>query len=383
MAVFRIQENVPDVYVRKSRDFQLICNTYDAIQGCLKYDINSMTDTLDTRLCNERLLPLLQTKLGFFTKKNVTNAELRAVLQSFMYVVRDKGSRTGIQDAIEVFLKIAGASNRSEVRITNAYISADGVVDNKRPCNTYIVEVAIEGSYIDTTLLTEILRYVLPAGYGLEYSFFTINENVTITDVSDKVQILFVNRSDNDGVVLTEKDSNGNYYNMQFLPTAKQLLELPNNELLTYVDDSIYIEGYSYEPNYYINVGGKYLIDNNTQNANKRYIHGTSFKYEPIKVDIEENEDYKVYNPSYKSNTFYRMIDDNEYELIDSEDLYQRIADNDGIVYRKVDLEVYVPIKTKYNSGHGVSTTQLFDNSLKTFEEQGRYPSNVTVIPEE
>ena len=59
--IFRLQENVPDVYARKSRDFQLLCNVFDILQGGIKYDIDTITSVVDTRYCSERLLPLLQS----------------------------------------------------------------------------------------------------------------------------------------------------------------------------------------------------------------------------------------------------------------------------------------------------------------------------------
>ena len=144
MAIFRLQENMPDVYVRKSRDFQLLCNSFDAVFNSVKNDIDSITNVVDTRLCSERLLPLLQTKLGFFTNKHLTATELRIVLQAFKYIVRDKGSRTGIREAIEVFLKVANASNKSRIQIVDNFVSIDGHTSETRPGNTYIVEVAIE-----------------------------------------------------------------------------------------------------------------------------------------------------------------------------------------------------------------------------------------------
>ena len=211
MAIFRLQENVPDVYPRKSRDFQLLCNAFDAVFNAIKYDIDSIPRTADTRLCCDRLLPLLQTKLGFFSKKHFTTDELRTVLQAFRYVVRDKGSRTGILAAIQVFLKVANASNRSRIMIIDNYEGDDGYVTDGIVGNTYIVEVAIEGRQVDTTLLTELLRYVLPAGYQLRYSFYTAMEPVTKTVHRDSIEIAFVDIGDSRGVRLTSLDSSYPY----------------------------------------------------------------------------------------------------------------------------------------------------------------------------
>lgn len=206
MAIFRLQENVPDVYVRKSRDFQLLCNAFDAIVNAVKFDIDSIPNTADTRLCPDALLPLLQNKLGFFTNKEFTANELRTVLQAFKYVVRDKGSRVGIQAAIQVFLKLADASNKSRINIIDNYQGTDGIVKEDIVGNTYIVEVAIEGRQIDTTLLTELLKYVLPAGYKLVYSFYTSADRRSYTYLKDTLQIAFIDVVDARGVRAIEYD---------------------------------------------------------------------------------------------------------------------------------------------------------------------------------
>lgn len=218
MAIFRLQENVPDVYPRKSRDFQLLCNAFDAMFNAIKYDIDSITRTADTRLCSDKLLPLLQTKLGFFSNKHFTTQELRTVLQAFKYVVKDKGSRVGILAAIHVFLKVANASNRSKIIVMDNYVGDDGYTTDSIVGNTYIIQVAIEGKQVDTTLLTELLRYVLPAGYKLEYSFYTAMEAVSRVDHRDSIQIAFVNMGDSRGVrVTTANDAENRYpYELTF-----------------------------------------------------------------------------------------------------------------------------------------------------------------------
>lgn len=200
MAIFRTQEHTPDVYPRKSRDFQLLCNVFDCVNGGVKYDIDSIVDIVDTNQCNERLLPLLQTKLGFFTNENLTNEELRLVLIAFMKIVKDKGSRIGIREAIEVFLKVSNASKDSRIIVTNVDKSVNNSLANTRLSNTYIVEVSIQSDKVDTTLLTEILKYVLPAGYQLRYSFYDTYENVIQVGSADTVQIVFIKKTDNDGI---------------------------------------------------------------------------------------------------------------------------------------------------------------------------------------
>ena len=197
--IFRLQENVPDVYARKSRDFQLLCNVFDILQGGIKYDIDTITSVVDTRYCSERLLPLLQSKLGFFTEKHLNASELRAVLTSFYQLCRDKGSLKGIREAIELYLKVIGASRKSRINVTNAVREpqSNRILHN----SSYIVEVLIEGQITDVTLLTELLRYVLPAGYILSYSFYQSLDAVEYIIERGTINVVIVSSAVNNRVV--------------------------------------------------------------------------------------------------------------------------------------------------------------------------------------
>jgi len=187
MKQFRISEHVPDVYPRKSRDFQLFCAIFDCLFGDLKYNIDSIIDITNTSQCNERLLPLLQTKLGFFTKEKISGEDLRLILRAFPTIVRNKGSKTGITQAVQVYLKLFGLDVDSEVTITNK-VFTDGKYDDER---SYIVDIAVSDKLTDTSILTEILRYVIPAGYKLRYSYKSKGKRETIITATDRVEIVY------------------------------------------------------------------------------------------------------------------------------------------------------------------------------------------------
>ena len=62
MAIFRLQSNVPEIYINESRDFQLLCRLYDCVLGGVKLDIDTLENIIDTRSCNSILLQLLELK---------------------------------------------------------------------------------------------------------------------------------------------------------------------------------------------------------------------------------------------------------------------------------------------------------------------------------
>lgn len=342
MAIFRLQENMPDVYVRKSRDFQLLCNSFDAVFNGVKNDIDSITNVVDTRLCSERLLPLLQTKLGFFTNKHLTATELRTVLQAFKYIVRDKGSRTGIREAIEVFLKVANASNKSRIQIVDNFVSIDGHISETRPGNTYIVEVAIEGQQMDTTLLTELLKYVLPAGYQLKYSFYNATQTVTQIHDKDTVHIIFVDRSDNNGIRLTTSNDSTSRYPYE----------------LTWVDYESATESYYYikQDNIYIKL---HEIPNDWPNG-EYYRAEYIYEYENNTVEVSQ-----VLLPQYEPNTYYRSrgIED-DIVLITSPEAPEDWGSSETTFYLDAEGNDVVEFTMEYRP--------LVDGAYLPFEE-GKY----------
>lgn len=181
MSVFRIQDHSPDVYVRKSRDYQLFSALFDCLNGGIKNDIDSILDILDTNQCNERLIPYLQTKLGFFTKLKIPTEKLRTILKAFPTIVRNKGSKRGIEQAVEVFLKVEKIDAIVKVLILNKTLD-----ENYQEINTYKVLISTNKKIDNYDILKEILRYVIPAGYLVEFVYApdpgTINTKITYMD---------------------------------------------------------------------------------------------------------------------------------------------------------------------------------------------------------
>lgn len=185
MAVFKYKNNVPDVYPNESRDFQLICNVFDLTQNSIKYDIDSMLNILDTDLCTEKLLPLLQTKLGFISNYNLSAKQLRIVLKAFPYLIKNKGSTKGIQQTIQTFLKTQNIFGNVQIDYTNK--NNTGILNN-----IYEVNIGLQTKLLDVSLLTELLRFILPAGYVLKYYFYRPMNWETVVTERDTINILFV-----------------------------------------------------------------------------------------------------------------------------------------------------------------------------------------------
>lgn len=217
--MFNIKKNVPDAYTRESRDFQLMCNVYNVLQMATKFDIDSMLNLTDTKLCNDTTLKLLQTKLGFFTNYELIGEDLRTLLNSFPYLIRKKGTLTGIKQCIQLFFKIIDKTRAVEVSVIN---NKTETTDNNYDLTSqvYVVNINILSKKFDVTLLTEMLNYIIPAGYGLKYYFYAPNEFETALFQNDIVNIVFVYSGTNSSVV-SYKDSDSRLNNVNTTPVLK------------------------------------------------------------------------------------------------------------------------------------------------------------------
>ena len=189
--MFRIQDNVPEVYINESRDFQLISRLYDVLFSGNKYNIDSMVNLLDATLAKDSMLQLLSTKVGFFPRIDIDANVLKYIIASFPYILKYKGSLVGIQYAVNAILK---AENNPDA-VGTPHIK---VVNKKDPEDKSIDEYTI---YIYTTIdiynkhaLSEVLRYVIPVGsdYKVLKYFRGIDalEHPTILAQTDKLNVL-------------------------------------------------------------------------------------------------------------------------------------------------------------------------------------------------
>lgn len=150
--MFRVENNVPEVYIHESRDFQLISRLYDLVFQSSRFSIDSMTHTSDSLRCNENLLTLLSTKVGFFTKSQFTDDIYRSIICVFPTLIKYKGSLS----AIILITNLFGRLMNTNVDVT--YSSDDGVIT-----------VGFEEELTNTELLFSLLEYVRPTGVFIEY----------------------------------------------------------------------------------------------------------------------------------------------------------------------------------------------------------------------
>lgn len=168
MALFKIKDNIPQNYISESRDFQVFIRILDSVQNSIKFDIDSMTNILDTSLIYSNYINNLKTKLGFFTQKYYNDDVLRVVLSAFPHIIKHKGSELGIIKCINTFLNALKLPIEYKV---NIYNKDEGFGE-------HVIRIGINQNNVDITLLEDMLYYILPPGYFIEiymYSESTID----------------------------------------------------------------------------------------------------------------------------------------------------------------------------------------------------------------
>ena len=180
-SMFLVENNVPDVYVNESRDFQLVSRLYDLIFQSTRFSIDSMDHISDTAKCNESLLDLIGSKVGFFTSLKLTDKTHRKVLAAFPHIMRYKGSKEGILLILNLFM-----------HITNAKLT---MRENE---DTSIITIVFHDYILNIDLLKELIEYIRPVGLIIEYEFTThmdttadyvLNDSVIINTIMNYIDL--------------------------------------------------------------------------------------------------------------------------------------------------------------------------------------------------
>ena len=158
MGVFRLQNNVPQVYVDKSRDFQMMCRVLDTLHGSVMYDITTMQNLTNPMKINDTMLRLYATKVGFFTNVSIDSNVLRYIVSAFPYIVKNKGNIRGIRRAVATIIRAESVPDSM-----NDY---NVVIDNSE----HRIDIYTFVTLKNRAALEEVLKYVIPTGYDVHIS---------------------------------------------------------------------------------------------------------------------------------------------------------------------------------------------------------------------
>ena len=226
--MIKLQENVPQYYVEQSRDFQLFLRVLDCIQNGVKFDIDSMIYLLDPTKVNNRMLSLFCERVGFYPKRELNSNMLRYIISAFPYLMKYKGSKKGIEEAIAVVLKADNVYANWKISVYNS---------------THTIEIIIDKDY-DYQALSELLEYIIPIGYTTRLALGnSLSKTTELTEVSLVDVIL------DPAVTISQVVSNNSNFRWPEYTIERTQVDIYENATKSIVFDeaeSVYIITYEY-----------------------------------------------------------------------------------------------------------------------------------------
>lgn len=128
------------------------------------------------------------TKVGFFTNEYIDAEVLKYIIASFPYIIKYKGTKTGIEYAVNAILKAEHITEDFSAPIIDIVNTSNDVYKND-----YTVYIYTTIEVYNRVALRELLRYVLPFGYNYVLRSYTSDKTYTFFDQDDDIVVYKVN----------------------------------------------------------------------------------------------------------------------------------------------------------------------------------------------
>lgn len=145
--LIKFQDLTPEVYYKRSRDFQYIGRLFDLVLNNAKMNTDIISSLPLNPDMDPRLLDLLALTLGFKSKHEYNTKQLAALCSIFPFVLRNKGSKLAIETACNALLNAEGITKEASIEVGNQTVS-----------------IFLPSELSDLNLLKDLLNYILPAG---------------------------------------------------------------------------------------------------------------------------------------------------------------------------------------------------------------------------
>ena len=145
--LIKFQDLTPEVYYKRSRDFQYIGRLFDLVLNNAKMNTDIISSLPLNPDMDPRLLDLLALTLGFKSKHEYNTKQLAALCSIFPFVLRNKGSKLAIETACNALLNAEGITKCALIEVGNQTVS-----------------IFLPSELSDLNLLKDLLNYILPAG---------------------------------------------------------------------------------------------------------------------------------------------------------------------------------------------------------------------------
>lgn len=169
--MIKMYDQVPQVYMNASRDFQYLAYLIDVVLNSVKHNID---DIYKLPNCPENIdiTELLAFTLGFKVRRNYDKNQLAAIATILPTLLKYKGTQKAIDLLGQALIKASGARG--------TYMSS---------VKNHVLEVILPKEHIDINLFLDILPYILPAGLRCKIIRRTIHQNSINTEAGYETAI--------------------------------------------------------------------------------------------------------------------------------------------------------------------------------------------------
>lgn len=269
--MLRTQEMVPDYYIEKSRDFQVLCRLYDFTLNALKYNIDTMQSLTDTKTVKDTALPLVGDKFGIYNKESYSNREL---LEALPIAIKYKGSLKSVKILINAFLDSLDIFDFAVAYHTKDEESAKEISEIlRRDIRPYSIVIVLSSfpSLTNLKILNEYMKMVIPSGMIVEYAFGVSQFILTKFKYTENI-FLFYTSGDVDGLVKNHAD--------------RYFVNVPEYSLIKNYKDTVNPS----ELGWYELVDSEYkLTEDTVPNKNKNYFRKNSDFVKKVARNIDIN----------------------------------------------------------------------------------------------
>lgn len=187
--MFRISEKVPEVYMKESRDFQILPRVDDLLFLGEHYDISTIQELNNPKKCRNSCLKYLAEKVGFYTDKYIPDNVLINIISAFRTALKNKGTDLGIQQAVIAILKAENSIDPPRIVYTRGGPSLPYY-------EQYTINIYTPIKIINEVALREFLKYIIPAGYNYNiYAYDSSGTEGEATRINTVGQLGFLNTS--------------------------------------------------------------------------------------------------------------------------------------------------------------------------------------------
>lgn len=169
--MIKLQDYTPDVYYNESRDFQFIGRLYDIILNYVKTNVDLLYDLPLSDNSDSQFIELLAFTLGFQPKHKYTAKHLRAICSVFSDILRNKGTIQSVLIACYAIFNAEGIDGGVEYELLN---------------NSTHFKLYLPPELKDTTLLVDVLNYIIPAGMSFDITKTVLLNGNTTTEIDIK-----------------------------------------------------------------------------------------------------------------------------------------------------------------------------------------------------